>query len=239
MQADAKNTLIKDLAAAIRDGGTLPKMPGDLGFDEAYEIQLAVVAAVAGGRIAGRKAGMTALAARQQLGIEHPLLGSLYDYGRMAPGVSFPGNPGVMLECEIGVVVDAQGAANTAGPVIEVPHMAFADAEDLNGVNLVACSIAADRFIAGAQLPLLDSYAEVEVTFTRNGETLSSAPATEALGGPREALQWMLEESRLRGFPVADGMLFITGACGGLHPAKPGHYRAYYGVLGSIEFTVT
>ena len=38
---------------------------------------------------------------------------------------------------------------------------------------------------------------------------------------------------------IADGMLLITGACGGIHPAEPGRYIADYGDLGRIEFVVT
>ena len=227
------------MAAAIRDGGTLPKMPAELGIDEAYALQEAVVAAVSGGSVAGLKAGLTASAAQAQFGVTHPLIGSLYQKGRMAPGVSFASAPGVMLECEIGIVIDERGAPKTAGPVIEVPRMAFADSADANGINLIACSIAADRYIVGPQAPMLDSYADIEVRLTRDGETVSAAPATEALGGPTPALEWMLAEAHQRGLQIADGMLLITGAIGGIHPAKPGSYRADYGVLGSIEFTVT
>ena len=235
---DDMDSLIDAMAVATRDGGTLPKMPDSLTLDEAYEIQKALVAAVAGDAVAGRKAGMTAAAARQQYGIDHPLLGTLFAAGRMAPGASFSSAPGVMLECEIGVVIGKDGAPMTAGPVIEVPRMAFADGEELSGNNFVACSISADRYIEGTQQPLLESYEGIQVTLTRNGEILSSAPATEALGGPVAALEWMLNESRSRGFPVVENMLFITGACGGIHPAFPGSYRADYGAMGSIEFIV-
>ena len=233
------DSLIDEMAAAVRNGSTLPRMPAGLSLEEAYEIQKALVAAVAADAVAGRKAGMTAAAAQQQFGIDHPLLGTLFAAGRMTPGTSFPSLPGVMLECEIGVVIGGDGMPLTAGPVIEVPRMAFADSEDLNGPTLVACSISADRYIEGTQQPLLDSYEDIQVTLTRNGETLSSAPATEALGGPVAALEWMLNESRVRGFPVVENMLFITGACGGIHPALPGSYRADYGAMGSIEFIVT
>ena len=235
---DRMDSLVDAMAAATREGGTLPKMPAGLTFDEAYEIQKALVAAVAGDAVAGRKAGMTAAAARKQFDIDHPLLGTLFAAGRMAPGVAFPGAPGVMLECEIGVVLGKGGAPKSAGPVIEVPRMAFADGEDMTGVNFVACAISADRYIVGKQSPLCNSYEDIQITLTRDGETLSSAPATEALGGPVPALEWMLGESRSRGFPVAENMLFITGACGGIHPALPGSYLADYGELGSIEFTV-
>ena len=231
--------LIKDMAAAIRAGKSLPKMPDGLHLQQAYEIQKAVVAAVSGGAVAGLKAGMTAVAGQRQFGLDGPLIGSLYAAGRLTPGVSFASAPGTFLECEIGVVIDGNGAPLSAGPVIEVPRMAFADEEDRTGVNLAACSIAADRFIAGRQQPLRDSYNDIHIRLTRNDQEVSAAPATDALGGPYDALAWMLREAKTRGIGVAAGMLLITGACGGLHPALPGEYLADYGALGSISFSVT
>ena len=233
------NSLAQAIAAAIRAGETLPKLPPALDLDAAYALQRAVAKAVAGDAVAGFKAGMTAPAGQKQFGLAHPIIGKLYAAGRLQPGVSFASAPGVSLECEIGVVVDGVGAPQTAGPVIEVPRMAFADAADRTGANLVACNIAADRFIAGAQQPWRDDWDDVRITLRRDGETVTAASARDALDGPLEALAWMLREADKRGMAVADGMLFITGACGGIHPATPGHYVADYGVLGRIEFTVT
>ncbi|MDE0192248.1 MAG: 4-oxalocrotonate decarboxylase, partial [Gammaproteobacteria bacterium] len=105
--------------------------------------------------------------------------------------------------------------------------------------NLVACNIASDRYIVGEQQPLRDSYGDIQITLTRDGEEVCSAPASDALGGPQAALAWMLNEARDRGLEVEDGMLLITGACGGIHPAQPGSYVADYGDFGRIEFTVT
>ena len=227
------------MAAAIRAGEPLPKMPAELDLNAAYDLQKQVVAAVAGSAIAGLKAGMTAAAGQQAFGLTHPLIGSLYVHGRCAPGITFESGPGVSLECEIGIVVDGDGAPKSAGPVIEVPRMAFADAEDRTGANLTACNIAADRYIVGEQQPLRDVYGDITITLTRDGEQVTAAPATDALGGPQAALAWMLNEARTRGLAIEDDMLLITGACGGIHPAQPGHYVADYGSLGSIEFTVT
>ena len=229
--------LAADLAAAIKAGGTLPKMPAGLSLDDAYALQREVVSAVAGDAIAGLKAGMTAKAGQQAFGLTHPLVGSLYQAGRLAPGATFETGPGVSLECEIGIVVDGDGAPKTAGPVVEVPRMAFADDEDRNGANLTACNIAADRYIVGEQQPWRDVYGDITITLTRDGEQVCQAPASDALGGPHAALAWMLGEARARGLAVADGMLLITGACGGIHPAEPGRYVADYGSLGRIEFT--
>ena len=231
--------IVDGMAAAIRDGGTLPKMPAGLTLEDAYALQRKVVAAVSGGAVAGLKAGMTAAAGQQAFGLTHPLIGSLYESGRLSPGATFPSAPGVSLECEIGIVVDGNGAPKSAGPVIEVPRMAFADDADRNGPNLIACNISADRYIVGEQQPLGDSYGDVQITLTRDGGEVCSAPASDALGGPQAALAWMLNEARERGLGIEDGILLITGACGGIHPAVPGHYVADYGDFGRIEFTVT
>ena len=68
---------------------------------------------------------------------------------------------------------------------------------------------------------------------------MTQAPLTEALGGPLPALQWMTSVARELERPLADGMLMITGAVGGIQPAQPGEYVADYGVLGKVTFTVT
>ena len=233
------NQLAKEIAAAIKAGRSLPKMPVNLGIREAYELQKAVVDEVAGGELAGLKAGLTAPSMREQFGVSESLIACLYESGRMMPGVRFASSPGVMIECELGILVDGDGHPTACGPVVEVPRMNFADGQELTGATLIACSIAADRFIVGTQLPMRGDYGDIDVRLERDGEVLSCAPATDALGGPQKALSWMLDEARKWGLPMKDGMLCITGACGGAHRAVPGQYLVDYGELGSIEFTVT
>ena len=231
--------LVETLARAIRDRTTFPPMPDNLTLKDAYAMQAELVQAVSGGDVAGYKAGLTAPAGQAQFGIDHPLIGVLYSSGRLHSGVSFSSGPGVMLECEIGVVIDAEGNARTAGPVIEVPRAAWNSQADATGINMAASNIAADRFITGEQGELRDDYDDLEVTLTRDGETVTWAPLREALGGPIPALEWMTSLARELGRPLADGMLMITGAVGGIQPAQPGEYVADYGVLGKITFTVT
>ena len=230
--------LIEAMAKAVLAREALPRMPDDLDLEQAYAIQKPLVGAVAGGAIAGLKAGMTAAAGQKQFGLTHPLIGSLYESGRLPSGTDLAAATGVSLECEIGITIDGAGNTKSAGPVIEVPRMAWGDPADATGVNLTACNIAADRFIVGPQKPFRSDYADIHITLTRDGETVCQAPATDALGGPHDALAWMLDEASLRGLEIRDDMLLITGACGGIHPALPGAYRADYGGLGSIEFTV-
>ena len=231
--------LVTEMAAAVKSRSALPRMPSDLDLNAAYVIQKQLVEQVAEGDVSGLKAGMTAAAGQKAFGLPHPLIGSLYGFGRLEPGVAFASGTGVSLECEIGVIIDSKGNPKSAGPVIEVPRMAWGHPDDAIGTNLTACNIAADRYIVGVQQNFRESYDDVEIRLTRDGDVVCEAPATDALGGPRAALDWMLKEATVRGLELHDDMLLITGACGGIHPAEPGHYIADYGSLGSIEFTVT
>ena len=231
-------SFVADLAESIRSRSTLPLMPDSLTLDEAYAIQKQVVALVAKDSVSGLKAGMTAKAGQEAFGLTHPLIGSLYSWGELKSGAVFDGGEGVKLECEIGIVVDGDGNPQSAGPVVEVPRMEWARPEDAVGTNLTATNIAADRYIVGEQKPWRDDYSDVGVVLTRDGEVVCEAPVSDALGGPHDALQWMLEEGRVRELNVVDGMLLITGACGGIHPAEPGKHVADYGAFGRVEFTV-
>ena len=146
--------------------------------------------------------------------------------------------PGVKLECEIGITIDTNGNALSAGPVIEVPRMMWNSPDDAKGANLTATNIAAYHYIVGEQQPIRDDYAELSVTLTRDGELVCEASLADALGGPIPALEWMLNEASVRDMSPSDGMLLITGACGGIHDGEPGSYIADYGPLGTIEFTI-
>ena len=110
--------------------------------------------------------------------------------------------------------------------------------DDAKGSNLTATNIAAYHYIVGEQQPVRDDYEEISVSLTRDGESVCEASLADALGGPKPALQWMLDEAKVRDMTPADGMLLITGACGGIHDGEPGNYVADYGPLGTIEFTI-
>lgn len=214
-------------------------MPKGMSLDEAYATQQQLVELISDGPTAGLKAGMTAPGPQKLFGLTHPLIGSLYSWGRLESGTEFPSKPGVSLECEIGLIVDENGKPTSAGPVIEVPFLSWGNPEDAKGANVAAINVGADRYIVGAFGPLRDDYDSLSVKLTRNGEPVCEASLADALGGPPHALEWMLAEASHRQRSISEGMLLITGACGGIHPAEPGHYIADYGLLGSIEFSVS
>ena len=60
--------LIESMATAVKARGAIPALPAGLTMEDAYEMQAALVRAVAGDAIAGYKAGLTAPAGQAQFG---------------------------------------------------------------------------------------------------------------------------------------------------------------------------
>ena len=229
---------IGELATSIRNRTIFPKMPENLSLEDGYQIQRELIRVLVDSSTAGLKAGLTDRGPQRAFGVKHPLIGSLYVLGRLENGTTIAHEYGVKLECEIGIVIDGTGRPRAAAPVVELPRMAWADSQDAKGVNLAACNVAADRYIVGEQHPFKRDYSEYSVSMSRDGESVCCAPLTDALGGPQKGLAWLLEEASTRSVLLADGMLLLTGACGGLHNAAPGKYVADYGSLGMIRFTI-
>lgn len=230
--------LIIQIVTALRTRSTLPQFPISLSEAEAYEIQHQVVASLGTDSIAGIKAGLTSPASQKAFGITHPVIGHLFESGRLLSGGSLQTNQGVFLECEIGVYVNASGTPTSVGPVIEVPRFAFQTPADAVGPNLIACNVASDRYIVGKFSEPPATFTQSSVQLSRDGSVLCQASFSEALGGPMNSLAWMLTEVQTRDFSIPDDALLLTGACGGIHPALPGSYVADYGSLGRIEFEI-
>ena len=231
--------LIEQIVDALQTRSTLPEFPESLSVAEAYEIQHRVVENIEGDSMIGLKAGLTSAASQQSFGIPHPILGRLLESGRLFSGTTLRTTAGSFLECEVGICVDTSGRPSSVCPVIELPRFAFALSTDASGPNLIACNVAADRYIQGDCVESPTSFVGRSVELKRDGKTLYQAKLTEPLGGPLESFAWMLNESQTREISIPNEALMLTGACGGIHPASPGSYVADYGNLGSVEFEIT
>lgn len=231
------DALVASLATAIERHETLPAFPDGLTLDDAYRIQSEVVSMLSPDGAAGIKAGVTSEPLQQFFKIDHALLGKLYGSGEVRSPIQLP--PKASIECEIGIVINADGTPVSAGPAIEFVRVDFSLPEDANAPNLVACNVGADRYLRGPQGPWRDDWSSLSVTLTRDGERLMTARLTDSLGGPDRALAWMLKEAPVRGFELKDNLFLMTGTCGQVITGEPGLYRADYGDLGVVEFEVT
>ncbi|HSC35350.1 MAG TPA: fumarylacetoacetate hydrolase family protein [Thermodesulfobacteriota bacterium] len=227
--------------------------PG-LTLEGTYEIQTEYVRLKLGNdKIAGYKAGLTSRGAQEKFGVSTPVSGVLFSSGMYMNSPSVDGSKlrGPVIETEIGFVVgkpieekitDAgrlMDHISTIMPVIEIPEAGFADMNKLKAEDIVAANVGSAAFITGAQKPLAnDDLDGLIVELVSGGETLYEGRGSDAMGGQREALLWLVNSVLGNGWKIEKGNILITGALGNVVPANPGRYEARYGGLGNISFEI-
>lgn len=230
--------LVESMMQSIIQYKPLPPMPAKLNLQQAYDIQHQLTDKINGPKKAGIKAGITAKSGQQFFGLSQGVLGSLYSHGKLASGCEISAKPGLLLECEIGIILDAEHCPRAVMPIIEVVYMDFDRKEDANAANIIAANVGADRYICGEVNSWDSSYDDVQISMQLNQQTVLQTAVKESLGGPIKGTRWMIDEARDRGFKVTEGMLLILGTCGNAVPATPGNYTADYGDLGTVEFSI-
>lgn len=233
------STLIDDIATSIQRLSPLPVPEQPLSLEQAYEIQERVAARISPNGIAGIKAGVTAKPLQAMFKIDFALLGRLYENGRLQDGAQLPHLSGRLIECEIACICDKTGKVSHITPAIEFACARFAGPEHATAANLVAGNVAAEKFLSGGLTSYQDDFSSIILKLYCDDELVNEAPVFESLKGPVAAARWIMEEAELRGFDTGNENFLMTGACGKVIPAKPGHYRADYGELGTLSFSVS
>lgn len=204
---------------------------------EAYRLQRGYVRARlrAGDRIAGYKGGLMSQASLAGRGVTEPLVGVLFASGRAEDGgtVSLCGYRRAAFELKLGHI-DA-----SVLPVIDLPDIAYRDPARYGAVDMVAANISAARYVRGAAQPAAGRDLDgLRVTLTRDGETIAGGSAGESLDGQRASRATVETLARRAGYAPRAPDLIVTGKIGDRGWLLPGRYRADYGALGVVTFTV-
>jgi 2-keto-4-pentenoate hydratase len=205
-----------------------------------------------GRRIVGRKAGLTAKAVQQQLGVDQPDFGVLFEDMRVADGGSL--DPARALqpkaEAEIAFVLakdlplpdatpdDVAAAVKTVHAAIEIVDsriadwkITFADTVADNGSS--AFFVLSDMGLPLAGLDLEGAAMKMEV----NGEVRSTGVGAAALGNPLNAAAWLARTLAERGDPLKAGDVVLAGALGPMVALNPGdRVRTVIGGIGEASF---
>jgi len=233
---------IAELASAIRSHSQLPAFPSGITLEQAYAMLPDVVSLVCDTRTRGLKAGLTNPALQELFGLEDALMGLLFDWGECSPGSRLPYREHSQLECELGIVLNANRQPVSIGPAIEFVHLNFLRPEDFTPANLVISSLGADRYLCGKPTPWrevdFEALRDVVIRLERDGKLLQEVSAYDSLNGPERAVEWCVGEASRRGLDIVGGTLLLTGTCGSALPASPGDYIADYGPLGAVTFCV-
>jgi 2-keto-4-pentenoate hydratase len=206
-----------------------------------------------GRRIVGRKAGLTAKAVQQQLGVDQPDFGVLFDDMRVSDGGRL--SPDQCLqpkaEAEIAFVLGAdlpsaettpdQVAAAVASvhAAIEIVDSRIADWKITFADTVADNGSSAFFVLAETGLPVAGLDLEgAAMEMTINGAVVSTGIGSAALGNPLNAAAWLARTLAERGEPLKAGDVLLAGALGPMVALSPGdHVECRVGGIGACSFT--
>jgi 2-keto-4-pentenoate hydratase len=225
--------------------------PGDI--DGAYAVQAINTRLwqAEGRTIVGRKIGLTSAAVQQQLGVDRPDFGVLFDDMRIANGGELPFGRLIQgkIEAEIALILGQDLPDRRTGPdqVLEsvaraAPALEIVDSRiaewRITFADTVADNGSSAFFVLGDELDTfrgLDLRA-CEMVMRVDGEVVSSGTGAACLGHPLEAAAWLARTLAERGEPLAAGDIILTGALGPMATLREGmRVEAEIGGLGSVS----
>ncbi|MCX5257852.1 fumarylacetoacetate hydrolase family protein [Streptomyces canus] len=239
-------TAVTEAAARLREAAATgtpgPPVRELIGRDDAvaaYAVQLRLSAEriAAGATVVGRKIGLTSAAVQQQLGVDQPDFGILYDDMAYSGGDTVPYDSVLQprVEAEVAFVLkddpadgplDAEqvrAAIDYAVPALEICGSRVAN-WDISFGDTVADNASAGAYVLG---PLRRTLAEAEpkevgMEMTIDGEVVSTGSGEACLGDPINAVVWLARQAREFGEPLRAGQVVLSGALGPMCPVEPG-----------------
>jgi len=204
----------------------------------------------AGRRMVGKKVGLTSKAVQQQLGVDQPDFGVLFDDMEFLNGQDVPTARLMQpkVEAEIAFVVghDLSVAAPSwaeflasiayALPAIEIVDSAIADWK-ISLVDTVADNASCGLYVLGDQPVALGalSLGDLGMQMTKNGLVISVGSGAACLGHPLRAAYWLARAMAERGHGLRAGEVILSGALGPMVPVVAGDLiQAQIGALGSV-----
>jgi 2-keto-4-pentenoate hydratase len=196
----------------------------------AYAVQreLADRRVAQGARVVGRKIGLTSAAVQQQLGVDQPDFGVLFDDMGFSDGAVVPTDDLLQpkVEAEIAFVLaddldgpldlaTVRGAIDYGVAALEIVDSRVRD-WDITIVDTVADNGSSAKFVLGTQRLTLDEVEpkDVEMTMSVNDEVLSRGNGAACLGDPLEAVLWLARTAQENGDPLRAGQVVLSGALG-------------------------
>lgn len=243
------------LASAAATGVPCAPVRDLIGRDDleaAYAVQrrLAELRQSAGATVVGRKIGLTSEAVQQQLGVDQPDLGLLFDDMRYGDGEAIPAGRLLQprVEAEVAFVLGADlvdGPLDVAQVRCAIEYAVAAleicdsriEAWDISFGDTVADNASAGLYVLGAQRRTLDEVepAEVVMEMSVDGRQVSTGTGTACLGDPVAAVRWLARTARDLGQPLRTGQVVLSGALGPMRPVAAGDaVTATVSGLGSV-----
>jgi 2-keto-4-pentenoate hydratase len=230
----------------------------DLSVDRAYELQRQLVALHErrGRSVVGRKIGLTSPAIQQQLGVDSPDYGVIFDSHVFVDGAVVSRSASRMIAPRIEAELAFVLAEPIAGPGLDADRVlaatrAITPVFELIDSRIVDWRIALADTIAdnascfgvveGTAVPAgaVADLAAVTVAIHRNDDVVASGTGSAVLGHPATAVAWLGNELARFGEELPAGQLLLSGSFTAAVDATPGIYRAVFsGPIPPVTVTV-
>ena len=233
-----------DRAAAVlwerwqsrRSGGFLPGYVRPVTLSDAWAVQVAF-AELAGPTI-GWKVAASSIAGQQHIGASGPIAGPLLASGLRQSGETVPLTRMASAEPEIafrlGKSLPASGgpygsdeimaSVSEVLPSIEIPDSRFSEVSGVGQAQILADMACTAYVVLGAPIRTWEfgDLKDRRVLMRVNGEVVADGVGSNALGGPLNALLWLVDEVTERGSDLLAGQIVITGAAAPPAPIRVG-----------------
>ena len=185
----------------------------------------------------GRKIGLTSLAVQQQLGVDQPDFGVLFEDMQFADGDTVPMTRLLQprIEAEVAFVLRADlteddlsldGVRDAVDYAVAALEVADSRVEDwkITFADTVADNASAGVYVLGGDRRTLDEVVPrtVAMRMEVTGQEDSTGTGEACLGDPLLALQWLAVKARALGDPLRAGQVVLSGALGPMRPVAPG-----------------
>ncbi|MGV5050272.1 2-keto-4-pentenoate hydratase [Rhodococcus pyridinivorans] len=232
--------------------GPVRDLLGETDIDLAYAVQQQLTdrRLAEGARIVGRKIGLTSPAVQQQLGVDRPDFGVLFEDMDVTALDEVPSERLLQpkAEAEIAFVLSAdldsddldlatvRAAVGHAVAALEIVDSRVAG-WDIKITDTVADNASSGLYVLGSQTLTLDEFEPIDATMRMyvDDELVSEGNGAACLGDPLNALLWLARTAREFGQPLRAGQVVLSGALGPMVPAPPGvTVRAEISSLGTV-----
>jgi len=218
------------------------------GFDRAMAYRISAMVRALGDRPSvGRKIGFTNRTIWARYGVDGPMWGDMTDFTltpmsdeevSLAPYCEPRIEPEIALCLAAAPTPDMDEAALLAtvewfAPAFEVVHSIYPEWR-FTLADCIAANALHGRLLLGpptAPGPYADTFPQMELTLTRNGETVDTGVGANVLGGPLSALRHLVTTLHADGGPpLQKGEIISTGTITDAWPITPGDvFSARYG----------
>ncbi len=235
--------------------GPLTEAEPGLSVADAYAVQMLNVSErlKAGGKIIGKKVGLTSKAMQTALGVSEP------DFGHLFADMIFPEDAPLSVSAYLQPKIEAE-LAFIMGEDLKGPGVTLADA--LRGAAAVVPAFELiDSRVADWRIKIQDTIADngssaglvlggrlsplcacnlkyVGLVLEKNGEIIDTAAGGAIMGHPANAVVWLANNLGAMGTPLRKGEIVLSGSFTKAYPVAPGDsFYAHFGDLGSVKIS--